>query len=181
MYEGVNVGDKDFSALIAKMKEAGVSVVYYGGLHTEAGLIMRQLADQGLKATFMSGDGIVSNELASIAGDAVDGTLMTFAPDPRKNPAAQGTRREVPRRRLRAGSLHALLLRRDAGRSPTPPRPPATNDPQKVAEGAQGEGPVQDRDRRHRLRREGRHRPVRTTSCTTWKKGDDGKYTYFEM
>ena len=28
MYEGINVGDKDFSALIAKMKEAGVSVVY---------------------------------------------------------------------------------------------------------------------------------------------------------
>src|SRR5882762_28704 len=63
MYEGVNVGDKDFSALIAKMKDAGVTLIYYGGLHTEAGLIMRQLADQGLKAQFMSGDGIVSNEL----------------------------------------------------------------------------------------------------------------------
>ena len=37
----------------------------------------------------MSGDGIVSNELASIAGDAVDGTLKTFAPDPRKNPNAK--------------------------------------------------------------------------------------------
>jgi branched-chain amino acid transport system substrate-binding protein len=44
-------GDKDFSALIAKMKEAGVSMVYYGGLHTEAGLIIRQDGDQGLKAT----------------------------------------------------------------------------------------------------------------------------------
>mgnify|MGYP006167509239 CR=1 FL=1 len=77
------------SALIAKMKEAGVTVVYFGGLHTEAGLIMRQLDSQGLDATFMSGDGIVSNELASIAGDAVIGTLMTFAPDPRKNPAAK--------------------------------------------------------------------------------------------
>ena len=87
MYEGINVGDKDFSALIAKVKEAGVSVVYYGGLHTEAGLIIRQLADQGLKVTFISGDGIVSNELASIAGDAVAGTLNTFGPDPRKNPA----------------------------------------------------------------------------------------------
>jgi branched-chain amino acid transport system substrate-binding protein len=87
MYEGVNVGDKDFSALIAKMKEAGVSVVYWGGLHTEAGLIIRQLADQGVKATLVSGDGIVSNELASIAGDAVAGTLNTFGPDPRLNPA----------------------------------------------------------------------------------------------
>src|SRR5215217_1628447 len=56
VYEGINTGDKDFSALIAKMKEAGVTVVYYGGLHTEFGLIERQAADQGLKASFMSGD-----------------------------------------------------------------------------------------------------------------------------
>jgi branched-chain amino acid transport system substrate-binding protein len=87
MYEGVNVGDKDFSALIAKMKEAGVTIIYWGGLHTEAGLIIRQAADQGLDATLVSGDGIVSNELASIAGDAVEGTLNTFGPDPRLNPA----------------------------------------------------------------------------------------------
>ena len=86
MYEGVNVGDKDFSALIAKMKDAGVSIIYWGGLHTEAGLIIRQAADQGLKATLVSGDGIVSNELASIAGDAVEGTLNTFGPDPRLLP-----------------------------------------------------------------------------------------------
>lgn len=85
VFEGINVGDKDFSALIAKIKDAGVSVVYFGGLHTEAGLIIRQLADQGVKAQFMSGDGIVSNELASIAGPAVEGTLMTFAPDPRNS------------------------------------------------------------------------------------------------
>jgi ABC-type branched-subunit amino acid transport system substrate-binding protein len=55
MYEGVNIGDKDFSALIAKMKEAGVTIVYWGGLHTEAGLIIRQAADQGLKATLHVG------------------------------------------------------------------------------------------------------------------------------
>ncbi|MGO7317116.1 branched-chain amino acid ABC transporter substrate-binding protein, partial [Rhizobium ruizarguesonis] len=56
-------------------------------LHTEAGLIIRQAADQGLKAKLVSGDGIVSNELASIAGDAVAGTLHTFGPDPTANPA----------------------------------------------------------------------------------------------
>ncbi|MDD2868491.1 branched-chain amino acid ABC transporter substrate-binding protein [Neomegalonema sp.] len=89
LYEGVNAGDKDFSALIAKIKEAGVDFIYFGGLHTEAGLIIRQLADQGLKVRLMSGDGIVSNELAAIAGDAIQGTLMTFAPDPRLNPGAQ--------------------------------------------------------------------------------------------
>src|SRR5690349_1732931 len=61
MYEGINVGDKDFSALISKMKDAGVTVVYWGGLHTEGGLIVRQMADAGLKAQFISGDGIVSD------------------------------------------------------------------------------------------------------------------------
>lgn len=89
MYEGVNIGDKDFSALISKMKEAGVEVIYWGGLHTEGGLIIRQAAEAGLKATAMSGDGITSDEFAAIGGPAVEGTLMTFGPDPRKNPAAQ--------------------------------------------------------------------------------------------
>jgi branched-chain amino acid transport system substrate-binding protein len=88
MYEGVNVGDKDFASLISKMKDGGVTVVYWGGLHTEYGLMRRQAADMGFNVTFMSGDGIVSNELSSIAGPAVEGTLMTFAPDPRKNPNA---------------------------------------------------------------------------------------------
>jgi branched-chain amino acid transport system substrate-binding protein len=86
MYEGVNVGDNDFSALISKMKEAGVEVVYFGGLHTEGGKIVRQMADAGLKAQFISGDGIVSAEFASIAGPAAEGVLNTFGPDPRNNP-----------------------------------------------------------------------------------------------
>jgi branched-chain amino acid transport system substrate-binding protein len=94
MYEGINIGDKDFSALISKMKAANVEVIYYGGLHTEAGLIIRQAADAGLKAVLMSGDGIVSEEFASIGGPAVEGTLMTFAPDPRANPNAAAVVKE---------------------------------------------------------------------------------------
>jgi branched-chain amino acid transport system substrate-binding protein len=89
MYEGINPGEKDYSALVSKLKQANVDVVYFGGLHTEAGLIIRQMRDQGLNAPLMSGDGIVSAEFVSIAGPGADGTLMTFAPDPRKNPNAQ--------------------------------------------------------------------------------------------
>ena len=89
VYEGVNPGEKDYSALVSKLKQAGVDVVYFGGLHTEAGLIIRQMRDQGLNAPMMSGDGIVSAEFVSIAGPGADGTLMTFSPDPRKNPAAK--------------------------------------------------------------------------------------------
>lgn len=89
IYEGINPGEKDYSALVSKLKAANVDVVYFGGLHTEAGLIIRQMRDQGLQAPLMSGDGIVSSEFVSIAGPGAEGTLMTFAPDPRKNPAAK--------------------------------------------------------------------------------------------
>jgi len=88
LYEAINSGEKDFSALVSKIKAAGADVVYWGGLHTEGGLIVRQMRDQGVKAVFMSGDGITSDEFASIGGHGVEGTLMTFGPDPRKNPAA---------------------------------------------------------------------------------------------
>src|SRR5215212_3578469 len=88
LYEGVNLGEKDYSALVSKIKAAGADLVYWGGLHTEGGLIVRQMRDQGVKAPLMGGDGITSDEFAAIGGPGVEGTLMTFGPDPRKNPAA---------------------------------------------------------------------------------------------
>jgi len=89
LYEGVNAGEKDFSALVSKIKAAGVDVIYWGGLHTEGGLIVRQARDQGVKAVFMSGDGITSDEFATIGGPGVEGTLMTFPPEPRNRPEAK--------------------------------------------------------------------------------------------
>jgi branched-chain amino acid transport system substrate-binding protein len=89
LYEGVNLGEKDFSALVSKIKAAGADLVYWGGLHTEGGLLVRQMRDQGVKAPLMGGDGIASDEFAAIAGPGAEGTLMTFAPDPRKRPEAK--------------------------------------------------------------------------------------------
>ena len=89
LYEGVNLGDKDFSALISKIKAAGTDLVYWGGLHTEGGLIVRQMRDQGVNAVLMGGDGITSDEFATIGGPGVEGTLMTYGPDPRKRPEAK--------------------------------------------------------------------------------------------
>ena len=88
VYEGVNAGEKDYSAVVSKVKAAGADLIYWGGLHPEGGLIRRQMTDQGIKSPMMSGDGITDNEFASIAGPGAEGTLMTFGPDPRKNAAA---------------------------------------------------------------------------------------------
>ncbi|WP_375459814.1 branched-chain amino acid ABC transporter substrate-binding protein [uncultured Enterovirga sp.] len=89
VYEGVNTGEKDYSALVSKLKQANIDVIYFGGLHTEAGLIIRQMRDQGLKAPMMSGDGITDKEFVQIAGPGAEGTYMTFGPDARKNPEAK--------------------------------------------------------------------------------------------
>ncbi|ONF50099.1 branched-chain amino acid ABC transporter substrate-binding protein [Methylobacterium radiotolerans] len=89
MFEGINPGEKDYSALVSKLKSANVDVVYFGGYYTEAGLILRQMRDQGLKAPMMGGDGMVDRELVAIAGPAAEGTLTTFPPDARKNPNAK--------------------------------------------------------------------------------------------
>ena len=88
MYEAYTAGEKDYTALVSKMKGAGVDVVYVGGYHTEAGLMIRQAHEQGYKPQLVSGDALVTDEYWKITGATGEGTLMTFSPDPRKNPVA---------------------------------------------------------------------------------------------
>ena len=89
LYEGVNTGEKDYSALVSKIKQVNPDLIYWGGLYTEGGLIVRQLRDQGVKAPLMGGDGITSDEFAAVGGPGVEGTLMTYGPDPRNKPQAK--------------------------------------------------------------------------------------------
>ncbi|GAB1621540.1 high-affinity branched-chain amino acid ABC transporter substrate-binding protein [Agarivorans sp. B2Z047] len=77
-FEGVTAGDKDFSALIAKLKKENVDFVYYGGYHPELGLILRQSSEKGLKATFMGPEGVGNKDISAIAGAASEGLLVTL-------------------------------------------------------------------------------------------------------
>jgi branched-chain amino acid transport system substrate-binding protein len=86
--EAYTAGEKDYTALISKLKVNRIDVLYVGGYHTEAGLMARQMRDQGMKTILVSGDALVTDEYWSITGNAGEGTLMTFSPDPRKNPIA---------------------------------------------------------------------------------------------
>jgi len=88
MYEAITAGEKDYTALVSKMKQNNIGVMYLDGYHTEGGLIVRQMREQGMDTVLVSGDALVTNEYWSITGDAGEGTLMTFSPDPRKNPVA---------------------------------------------------------------------------------------------
>ncbi|WP_298878432.1 branched-chain amino acid ABC transporter substrate-binding protein [uncultured Bradyrhizobium sp.] len=87
--EAYNKGDKDFNAIVSRLKKENIDLVYVGGYHQEAGLILRQMRDQGMKTILMSGDALADKEYASITGPAGEGTLFTFGPDPRNKPSAK--------------------------------------------------------------------------------------------
>jgi branched-chain amino acid transport system substrate-binding protein len=81
-------GERDYSALVSRMKAAGIGVIYVGGYHIEAGLIIRQAREQGMTAIMVGADALVTQEFWQIAGPAANGTLMTFPADPRGRPGA---------------------------------------------------------------------------------------------
>ncbi|MGB8316247.1 MAG: branched-chain amino acid ABC transporter substrate-binding protein, partial [Aestuariivirga sp.] len=87
--ESITAGEKDYTALVSKMKDAGVEAVYIGGYHPEEGIIARQMAEQGLKAQIISGDSMNVLEFWTIAGTAGEGLIFTFAPEPRNIPEAK--------------------------------------------------------------------------------------------
>ncbi|MCC0016922.1 MAG: branched-chain amino acid ABC transporter substrate-binding protein [Rhodobiaceae bacterium] len=89
LYEAYTAGEKDYTALVSKLKAEGIDVLYVGGYHTEAGLIVRQMREQGMSTQLISGDALVTDEYWGITGEAGAGTLMTFAPDPTKFAAAK--------------------------------------------------------------------------------------------
>ncbi len=88
LYSAYVPGERDYSALVSRMKQAGIELIYIGGYHTETGLILRQAKQQGMNVTVMGGDALVTNEFWQITGDLGNGTLMTFASDPRRRASA---------------------------------------------------------------------------------------------
>lgn len=80
MFEGVTAGNKDFSSLITKLKQADVDYVYFGGYHPELGLILRQAEQANLETKFMGPEGVGNNDINTIAGEAAEGLLVTLPP-----------------------------------------------------------------------------------------------------
>lgn len=89
-YSGVVQGDKDYTPVLTAAKQKNPELVYFGGIHPEAILLVKQMRERlGMKALFMSGDGIFVDEYYKIAGKSAEGTYVTFTPDQTKIAAAQ--------------------------------------------------------------------------------------------
>ncbi len=83
--DALTAGDKDFSALVTRLKSEGTEVLYFGGYHPEAGLLVRQMKDAGMNVQLIAGDGLSNSEFITTGGDAANGTIFTNAADALKN------------------------------------------------------------------------------------------------
>jgi branched-chain amino acid transport system substrate-binding protein len=88
LFSAYTPGERDYSAIVSRLQQANVQVIYLGGYHTEGGLILRQAKERGMNVTLIGGDALVTNEFWQITGAAGEGTLMTFSSDPRKRATA---------------------------------------------------------------------------------------------
>lgn len=84
MFEQFDKGGTDFSTLIARMKQADVDFVYYGGYHPELIVMLQQAKQQGLNARWMGPGGVAS---PAVKGDWAEGLLVTLPPDVSKQPS----------------------------------------------------------------------------------------------
>ncbi|WP_443059638.1 branched-chain amino acid ABC transporter substrate-binding protein [Streptomyces sp. NBC_00443] len=77
----INPDDRDFNAVVAKIKKTGAEALYYGGEYPAAGPLSQQLKDSGQKIPLMGGDGIYSGEFPKLNKKA-EGDLATSVGKP---------------------------------------------------------------------------------------------------
>jgi branched-chain amino acid transport system substrate-binding protein len=179
LYEGINPGERDYTAVVTKMKQQRAEVLFWGGLHGEAGVLLRQMREQGLAAQMIGGDGIATAELAAIAGDAVEGTLMTFGPDPTKRDNAKPILAKFAAKNINPEtytlySYAAVQVIKQAAEKAN------SLDPKKVAEIMHSGMAFDTVIGKFSLNKKG-DRTDADYVMYVWKKGPDGKMGFVEM
>ncbi|AQP53310.1 branched-chain amino acid ABC transporter substrate-binding protein [Vagococcus penaei] len=66
--EKFNQKDKDFKAILTKIKDKDFDVIYLPGYYEEAGLIIKQAREMGIEQPILGGDGFSDEKLVDIAG-----------------------------------------------------------------------------------------------------------------
>ena len=75
--ETINPDDKDFSAVISKVKGTSPEAVYYGGEYPQSGPLSQQMKSAGLTVPLVGGDGMQSAGYIELAGKSGEGNFAT--------------------------------------------------------------------------------------------------------
>ncbi len=178
LYEGLTAGEKDFSPLVARIKASGAQMLFWGGLQTEGAILVRQMREQGLTTQMMGGDGFASAEIASLAGAAAEGVMMILPPDPSRHPAGLPLLKRLEAKKLSPeanifyayASLQVLKQAADAAQS---------LDPALVSKAMHSGITFDTMIGRFAFNQKG-DRKDEDFAVYIWKKGSDGKFSFFE-
>lgn len=66
--ESYTTNDKDFNAILTKVKDLGAEVIFIPGYYQQAGLIIKQARDLGIDLPILGADGFDSPDLVGLAG-----------------------------------------------------------------------------------------------------------------
>jgi branched-chain amino acid transport system substrate-binding protein len=77
--ESIDPKAPDYSSTVNKVKAAKAEAIFYGGYYAEAAKLVKQLRDNGVTATFVTGDGSLDQQLIAGAGQAAEGVIATCA------------------------------------------------------------------------------------------------------
>ncbi len=88
-FEGAKKESRDYKTLIAKLKELHPKYVVIGATYDMGAPFVRQMKEMGLKATAIAGDGCYGSAFLQQAGNAGEGSIVSFiAPDRGVSPKA---------------------------------------------------------------------------------------------
>ncbi len=77
-FDGIDIGDKDFRALLTKIKDQNPDVIYFGGMYDEAGLLVGQMRSLQMNQQFISDDGAFGQDFLDAGGDATEGAIVSM-------------------------------------------------------------------------------------------------------
>jgi len=81
-FNGIQVGDKDFKALLTRIKAEKPGAIYFGGMFSEGGFIVRQARELGIRIPIVTDEANYDPEFLKIAGPAAEGCYVTFLGKP---------------------------------------------------------------------------------------------------
>ncbi len=75
--EFTDIAKTDFTAILTKIKGLNPDVIFYGGMDSQAGPMMKQISNLGIKAIYLSGDGTQTKQFLVLAGDEGNGVYAS--------------------------------------------------------------------------------------------------------
>ncbi|MFN0117395.1 MAG: branched-chain amino acid ABC transporter substrate-binding protein [Elusimicrobiota bacterium] len=81
-FEGLQIGDRDFRSLLTRVKATGPQAIYFGGMFSEGGALVRQARDVGFKGAFVTCEANYDPAFLKVAGPAAEGAYVTFLGSP---------------------------------------------------------------------------------------------------